>query len=127
MIEIAALGIAAAILAVQFRKEKPEYGTYLALAATLIVFSCAFAKLTTVLEGIRQIEAYFDLNQEYLKIMMKILGITYLAEFAAGICRDAGQSTIGEQIQIFARLSILSVSMPVVLGLLETIRTLLSG
>lgn len=127
MTEIAALGIAAAILAVQFRRDKPEYGLYLTLAATLMIFSYALAKLSGVLDGIRQMERYFDLNPEYLKIMMKILGITYLAEFSSDICKDAGQNTIGEQIQIFARLCILSLSMPIVLGLLETIRTLLTG
>ena len=50
MTEIAALGIAAAILAVQFRRDKPEYGLYLTLAATLMIFSYALAKLSGVLD-----------------------------------------------------------------------------
>lgn len=126
MVEIAAFGIAAAILAIQFRKDRPEYSVYLAMGATLIICGAAVSKMTEVLEGIRQIQSYVDLNPEYLKIMIKMLGITYLSEFASDLCKDAGQSTIGDQIQIFARLSILSISMPIVLGLLETIRIMLS-
>lgn len=48
-------------------------------------------------------------------------GITYIAEFASGICRDAGYGAMGTQIEIFARLSILALSMPVLLALLETL------
>ena len=51
---------------------------------------------------------------------MKMIGIAYVAEFSSGICRDAGYGSIGTQIEIFGKLSILAVSMPVVLALLET-------
>lgn len=57
---------------------------------------------------------------------MKIIGITYIAEFASDICKDAGHAAIANQIQIFGKLSVLAVSMPIVLALLETINGFLS-
>ena len=48
-------------------------------------------------------------------------GITYVAEFAASLCRDAGHQAIASQIEIFAKLSLLAVSLPVVTALLDTI------
>ena len=53
-------------------------------------------------------------------------GISYVAEFSSGICRDAGYGAIGKQIEIFGKLSILAVSMPIVLALLETLERFLS-
>ena len=53
---------------------------------------------------------------------MKMIGITYIAEFASGICKDAGFGSLGGQIEMFGKLSMLAVSMPVLLALLETIK-----
>ena len=61
-----------------------------------------------------------------LTTLLKMAGITYIAEFASGICKDAGYGAIGTQIEIFAKLSILAVSMPVLLALLETLRDFLA-
>ncbi len=49
-------------------------------------------------------------------------GITYIAEFSSGICKDAGYGALGTQIEIFGKLSILAVSLPVILALLDTLQ-----
>ena len=49
VITIAALGIVAVLLAVQFKGLKGEYGTYLAAAAGLLIFSYGLLKLETIL------------------------------------------------------------------------------
>ena len=58
--------------------------------------------------------------------MLKMIGITYIAEFSSGICRDAGYQTIASQIEIFSKLTILALGMPVLLALLETIQEFLA-
>ena len=45
-----------------------------------------------------------------------------MAEFSSGICRDAGYGAIGNQIEVFGRLTILAVSMPIVLALMEVLQ-----
>ena len=54
-----------------------------------------------------------------------MIGITYVAEFATGICKDAGYQTIANQIEIFTKLTILTFSMPVLEVLLLTIKDFL--
>ena len=66
------------------------------------------------------------INRIYLTTLIKMTGITYIAEFASGICKDAGYGAIGSQIEIFGKLSILAVSMPIVLALLETLQGFLA-
>ena len=67
---------------------------------------------------------FVKIDAVYLTAMLKILGVTYLAEFAAAICRDAGYQTIAGQIEVFARLSILAIGMPILKALLLAIREL---
>ena len=54
-----------------------------------------------------------------------MIGITYIAEFASGICKDTGYQTIAVQIEIFSKLTILAMGVPVLLALLETIQEFL--
>ena len=56
-----------------------------------------------------------------MAILLKMIGITYVAEFSANLCKDAGYQAVAGQIEMFGKLSILVISMPVLLALLDTI------
>lgn len=83
-------------------------------------------KLKTVIETIRQVQSYIRLNRMYLEVLLKMIGITYIAEFSSGICKDAGYGSLGSQIEIFGKLSVLAVSMPILLALLDTVQQFLA-
>ena len=127
MLQIIALGLAGTILALHFKQEKPEYSIYISVAVTVMICLEASVKLKDIVFAVEEIEKYVSINPSYLKILVKMMGMTYLAEFAASLCKDAGQSTIGEQIRLFSGLCILAMSMPVVLGVLETIKEMMKG
>lgn len=120
------LGLSTVLLAVWMKGTKSEYGIYLVLAAGLLLFFYGTGKMKLILEAAGKIQEYIGVNSIYLTTLLKLAGITYIAEFASGICKDAGYGAMGTQIEIFAKLSILAISMPVVLALLETLRDLLS-
>lgn len=125
VITISIVGITAVLLAVQMKGVKGEYGTYLALAAGCFIFFYGVEKLEVILDALRRIQDMIRINRIYLTTLLKIAGITYIAEFSSGICKDAGFGSIGSQIEIFGKLSILAVSMPIVLALLETLQSFL--
>ena len=80
----------------------------------------------SVMDTIKQVQSYIRINSVYLSTLIKMIGITYVAEFAAGICKDAGYGAVGTQIEIFGKLSVLAVSMPILLALIETLQVFLS-
>lgn len=126
VLTIGILGIAGALLAVELKGLKGEYGIYLVAAVGLVIFFYGVTKLKTVIETIRQVQSYIRLNRMYLEVLLKMIGITYIAEFSSGICKDAGYGSLGSQIEIFGKLSVLAVSMPILLALLETVQQFLA-
>ena len=120
IIQIALLGVFGTLLALQFKSGKSEYGIYLSIAVSLVVFFCMSGRLSVIVDTINTISGYIKIDSTYINAMLKMLGVTYLAEFASGICKDAGYQTIAGQIEIFAKLSILALSMPVLTALLQT-------
>ncbi|RHQ14546.1 stage III sporulation protein AD [Lachnospiraceae bacterium AM48-27BH] len=126
VLTIGILGIAGALLAVELKGLKGEYGIYLVAAVGLVIFFYGVTKLKTVIETIRQVQSYIRLNRMYLEVLLKMIGITYIAEFSSGICKDAGYGSLGSQIEIFGKLSVLAVSMPILLALLDTVQQFLA-
>ena len=126
VLTIGILGIAGALLAVELKGLKGEYGIYLVAAVGLVIFFYGITKLNTVIETIRQVQSYIRLNRMYLEVLLKMIGITYIAEFSSGICKDAGYGSLGSQIEIFGKLSVLAVSMPILLALLDTVQQFLA-
>lgn len=126
ILQIGLTGIVGALLAVQLKAQKPEYSIYIGIATSVIIFFYITGKLNTVVETIYTIQGYIHLETSYMQILLKIIGITYIAELSSNICKDSGHQAIGNQIESYGKIAILAVSMPILVALLDTIETLLS-
>lgn len=121
IIRIALIGIAGVLLSIQLKAMKSEYATFVSLATTVVIFFYVIARLEVIVDAINKIQNYININEEYIEALIKMTGITYIAELSSNICKDTGHSAIASQIEIFAKLSMLAVSMPIITALLETI------
>lgn len=124
VIKIAVLGLAGMMLAQQLKPHKPEFAAYLSLATGVLIFGYALSRLGAITDSIRQISNYIMVDQMYVGILIKVIGIAYICELASGLCKDAGYSAIAGQIEIFGKLSIIVMSLPILKALLETLEGL---
>ena len=125
MIQIAILGVAGTLLAVQIKQEKAEVGIFLCIAISLFIFWSLADHLKLLVNTIQEIGDFIKIDSSYITTLIKMLGITYLAEFSSGICKDAGYQTIAVQIEMFGKITILVLSLPILLALLRTIQEFL--
>ena len=96
------------------------------MAAGLFILAFAVGKFSYLYESLKKIQQYVPVDTTYMNILMKMIGITYVADFAAGICKDAGYGAISSQIEFFGKISVLATGTPVLLALFETIRSCLA-
>ena len=113
IVKIAVLGIAGVFLAIPLKREKGEYSTFVAMVVGICIFIYLLTKVETVLLFVDSIKSQLLVDCRYIGLVVKMVGITYVSEFAANLCRDSGYSAIAGQIEMFAKLSILVVSVPV--------------
>lgn len=121
MIKVAVIGIAAVLLALPFKNGKSEYSIMITMAACLLIFVIALAKISDMAEIIRRLETYMQGGNAYVTILMKMLGITFVAEFTSDMCQDAGYGAIAGQVELMGKLVVLVVSLPILLSLLDTV------
>jgi stage III sporulation protein AD len=125
MINIALIGIIAIMLAIIFKKQKEEFSLYIAIGASMLILILGIGKLEVILDAINRLQGYIKLNSAYVGILIKIVGITYVTEISSSLCKDSGYQSIGDQIELVGKLSILAISMPILLAILDTINNFL--
>lgn len=121
ILKIACLGICGVLLSMLLKQHKSPLAELISLAVCLLIIFYSLLKLSSVFELINEIGRYVMAQEHYFRILLKIIGITYVADFSANICRDAGFGAIAGQIEIFGKISVLAVSTPIIMALLETV------
>lgn len=119
VVDVVMLGVLGVLLAIQFKSGKPEYGIYVGIAVSLLIFFQICRYLESLKELLGEFTVMISGNTEYLKIIMKVTGTAYLSELGAGLCRDAGYQSVASQVELFGKVTILFSGMPVILSLME--------
>ncbi|MGN0370910.1 MAG: SpoIIIAC/SpoIIIAD family protein [Butyrivibrio sp.] len=121
IIKVSLIGMSGVFLSIILKERKAEFAQIVILCVAILIFAFVSTKLGIIVSTIKTLASYVNIEEKYLVILLKMTGITYVAEFAASLCKDAGNQAVATQIEIFAKLSLLAVSLPVVTALLETI------
>ncbi|MBE5730565.1 MAG: stage III sporulation protein AD [Clostridiales bacterium] len=124
ILKIAAVGIITAFCSLTIKESKSNLGITVGIAGGCIImlmivdyFAEIFAVITSLIEGA-------GISSNILKIVIKIIGIGYITEFAAGIIEDAGNSSVAEKIVIAGKVIILVVSLPIITALFDLVAEL---
>ncbi len=125
MIKVGILGIVGVLLAVQFKTEKPQYATYIGIAMGILLFSYALGEFSGVVRQLEAVREYLGGGEGYLSILLKVVGITYICEFCADICKDAGYGAIAAQVEILGKLSVMLAGLPILFGVMEQIQNMM--
>lgn len=125
LVKVAFLGIAGVLLAVQFKGQKPEYGIYIGLAVAILIFGYALRQVEAVTQQLGKLRSYLGGAESYLTILLKVIGITYICEFSAGICKDAGYQAVAGQIEVLGKLSVMFAGLPILFAVIEQIHNFL--
>lgn len=119
--KIVAIGIVAAILIVFLKEQKKEYAILLSIVAGVMLLLLTLTKLEPIVSVIQKLSLNIPIDTSYIVLILKVIGISYLIEFGKDICKDAGENAIANKIEIAGKVIIVSISIPVVTAVLETI------
>lgn len=124
--QIVAIGFVSTILILVVKKQNPEFGIYISMITGIIIFFMILSQIEVVINVLSDVAERINLNTGYVKIIFKIIGIAYISEFGAEICKDADQRAIAMKIEFAGKILILVVSLPIVMTLLDLVSKLLS-
>jgi len=125
IIEIVGFGFITLVLIMVIRQNNEELAVMLSLAAGIMIFLQLISPLQSVLTILEELTIQADLNLNYIDTLLKIVGIAYITEFGAQVCKDAEEGTIAKKIELAGKVAIMLLAVPLVIMILETVLTLL--
>lgn len=114
-------GLVVTVLLIVVRKDRPEMAVLLSIAASALILIGLIKNIAQILTVFESLTSKTQINSGYLKLVVKIVGIAYLAGFGAQICKDAGENSMAAKIELAGKIFILSLGVPIMIGLLEMI------
>lgn len=121
IIKIAAVGIIGAILAVTVKEYKKEFALFIGIGSGIVILSLLMDSIGRIRNLFAAMITAAGISGEYVAIMIKIIIISYICEFAVQFCNDAGEKAIGSKIELAGRILILASSLPIIENLFSLI------
>ena len=121
IVKVSIMGICGMMLGFILKETRPEFAALVTMMTGFLILGLAAGKVSYLFETMNRLRESFPIDSSYLTVLVKIIGITYIGQFSSAICKDAGYQMIGTQIDLFCKLSVMVLSMPVLLAILDTI------
>lgn len=125
IVKVAFVGITGVLLALQFKGQKSEYATYIGIALSILIFSFCIGQVKVVAEELGRLGSYLGEARDYLVVLLKVVGITYICEFSSAMCKDAGFQAVASQIEVLGKLSVMFAGLPILFAVIEQIQSFL--
>ncbi|MGN0328441.1 MAG: SpoIIIAC/SpoIIIAD family protein [Lachnospira sp.] len=120
------LAICTVLLSLIIKKDSPVIASLMAVTLSIFIIIRVANGLSVLISQINIISKNVAVDDEYMKIIFKVLGLTYITQFSSDICKDNGLSCVASQLEIMCRITIAALSIPIVIALMETINKCLN-
>ena len=122
---VTGIGLSAMVLAVLLRGQRPETAIQISLLASAVIFFITVPYIRSLTTLFADISNRIGVDIKYITLVMKVIGIAYVTQFGAELCRDAGEGSIASGIELAGTVVIMTMSMPVMYRLLEVVEQIM--
>jgi stage III sporulation protein AD len=126
IIQILIFGLVTTIIIVTVKQQRPDIALLISLAGGTVILIFVVSSLSVVIETISNLFNKSNMDSVYITTILKVIGIAYLADFGAQLCKDAGESAIAAKIELGGKILILLLAIPILTALMELILKILT-
>lgn len=125
IVQVVSLGILVTFLIVLVKKQRPDFAIFLSIVVGVAIFLMMLGKIEAVFNVLTDLGSQANVNMIYMGTVLKIIGIAYIAEFGAQVCRDAGEGVVATKIEFAAKIIVMVMAIPIILAILEALLKLI--
>ncbi len=125
--QIVGLALVTTLLLLILRQEKPVMAVVLSIVFSILVFTMMVNKIALIINVMEELTSRAEINYFFLATILKIMGVAYLCEFAAAICKDAGEQAVAQKVEFAAKIIIAVLALPIMIAILESLIDLMPG
>ncbi len=124
--KIVSLSIVAVLLITILKSvKKDDFALVVTIITAIILFTLVLLKLESITLLLESLVEKSGINKEYLTLLLKVTGISYVIELASNICKDAGNSAIASKVEMLGKISIVVLTIPILTSVISTVLNIL--
>lgn len=112
MIKVVGIVLTALIINIVLKNYSKEFTFLINIVCTIIIFTLISKDLKGIVDRLTSISNEISVLLPYIKILLKILGISMIAQLLSDLCRDNGENTLANQTELSAKIIILVTALP---------------
>ena len=126
IVRIIGIGFITTVLTILIKQHRPELAFGLPVLGAAGIFLCIAPYLRTILSMFEDIAGQVGIESQYIKMVIKIIGVAYICQFSAELCKDVGEGSMASKIEFAGKIMILTLSMPVIYKLLGVVSAIIN-
>ncbi|MGM9536691.1 MAG: stage III sporulation protein AD [Intestinibacter sp.] len=119
--QIIGIAIISTVLCLVLKKDRPEIANFVAITAGVAILLSVVLKLNFIVEEINSLAERANIPSMYISLIIKLIGIAYIMEFAVSLCKDCGENNIASKLEFGGKIIIMSMSFPILLSIIDVI------
>ena len=125
ILTICILAIVAVILILTIKSKNSEIALMIGIACSVIILLAVLSQAVSVINTVNNIIAVSQISTSYIVILLKVIGICLLTEFAVNTCKDAGSQSIASNVSLAGKIIVTVTALPLYTDILNTVLSLL--
>ena len=113
--------IAGALLAVLLKQYCREQSMMLSLGVCIIVFAGAVSIISPVMERLTFLFTESVVDESYISLVFKATAICFITQITSDLCRDSGENAVASVMELWGRISVMLISVPLIESIVESI------
>ncbi|MCL1919058.1 MAG: stage III sporulation protein AD [Peptococcaceae bacterium] len=125
IVQIVGIALVVTSVGAILKQFRPEMAVQLTIVASVALFIVVMDKVKLVVDLLESLANQASISSFYLFIVLKIVGVAFIAELGSQICRDAGDGALAAKVDIAAKVSVIVLAMPIITAIIQSMMTLL--
>lgn len=113
------LAIIIAFLCMILKHLRPEYALACQLCGVVVLVLFLMSSFDDILASLNDLVSQSGLDASFLELLLKALGFSILTDIASSVCRDSGNSTLANGVELAGKTVIVIIALPVLKKLAE--------
>ena len=125
ILQLLGCGFLTLVVYLVLQEYKSSIAIFVVTAFGILVLAQSAEQLRQIIQNLLEICTYAGVQTVYFTVILKMIGIAWLAEFLCQTCRDVGSSALAVKLEFAAKIAILMLFFPVLSELLRSIIAIL--
>lgn len=121
VMKLVGIAIISTILCMVIKKDRPEMAMFIGVLTGIMILLSVTYKLNFIIDSINDLAHKANIPTMYISLIIKLIGIAYLMEFAIQICKDCGEGNIASKLEFGGKIIVMTMSFPILVSIIDMI------